>query len=201
MASPCCKLVGNLDINLSGCIISVNMSSRAEIIKECDGQPLFGPSTGTISITGYAVNLNPNTSPFHVDCPGRAGVSIPWVRRYDCDTNTVYMIPAGQGSSYVAGEVNGLASINISANPRMTFTSYSASSSSGPATIYMETEQEDGYGLTYRGDPISFDTGDALIFQNFMTPGGPELYLQSFSLEMSPGEIPVANYSFMFVLN
>lgn len=201
----CCQLVGSFTgLDLDGCIISVNMSSRAELIKECGGEVLFGPTTGTVSITGYAVPLNNPGSVIHVGCPGKAGVSIPWVRRYDCggtdnsNPGTVYLIQAGQGSSYVSGDIQNLAQLNI--DPNIEFTSVSASSSSGPASIYMYTTQKDGYGLNYTGGPIAFNSEDSMVFSNFLIPGGPALYLQNFSLETNPGEIPVANYSFMFVV-
>lgn len=195
MADDCCKLVGNLIIaGLEGCITSVNVSSRSDIIKECGGEILIGPSTGTVSITGYA-SSPPST---HTGCPGKTGVSIPWVRRYDCDEDIVYMIPGGQGSSFIAGDVEGLATLATATG--RSFPSMSASSSSGPATVYMETAQEDGYGLIYTGGPISFDTRDVLIIDNFGVGEGP-LYLQNFSLDFSPGEIPSASYSFLFVMN
>jgi len=195
MADDCCKLVGNLTINgLDGCITSVNVSSRAEVIRECGGEILIGPSTGTVSITGYVSS----TPSMHTGCPGRAGVSIPWVRRYNCDEDILYLIPAGQGSSFIAGDVEGLATLAVATG--RSFPSISASSTSGPATVYMETEQEDGYGLIYTGGPISFDTRDILIINNFGVGEGP-LYLQNFSVEFSPGEIPSASYSFLFAMN
>lgn len=199
MAENCCKLVGNLTIDgIDGCLTSVNVSSRSEIIRECGGEILIGPTTGTVSITGYAVEPSGDDSGIHTGCPGRAGVSIPWVRRYDCDNDVLYLISSGQGSSFVAGEVDGLATLNIASG--RSFPSISASSTSGPATVYMETTQEEGYGLTYGGGPISFNTEDELIITNFGVGEGP-LYLQSFSVEFSPGEIPTAQYSFLFVIN
>jgi len=197
MANGCCKLVGNLDLpGIDGCVISLNMSSKAELIKECDDEVLVGPTVGTVSITGYAVTPTENDSGVHTGCPGKAGVSISWARRYDCDTNVLYFIPAGAGTSYIAGDVEGLATLHTSFG--RAYSTISASASSGPATIYMETEQEDGYGLVYTGGPISFDSNNNLEFTNFMDSTGPMLYLQNFSLDMNPGEIPIASYSFTF---
>ncbi|MGD9158770.1 MAG: hypothetical protein PVG39_10220 [Desulfobacteraceae bacterium] len=199
MAENCCKLVGNLTLTgLDGCITSISVNSKSEIIKECGGEILLGPTTGTVSITGYAVTPTGEDSGVHTGCPGRAGVSIPWVRRYDCDNDDLYLISAGQGSSYVAGDIEGLASLVVSTG--RSFPSLNASSTSGPATIYMETEQEEGYGLDYNGGPISFDTREELVINNFGVGSGP-LYLQSFSVEFNPGEIPTASYSFLFVIN
>jgi len=199
MAENCCKLVGNLTIEgIAGCLTSVNVSSRSEIIRECGGEILIGPTTGTVSINGYAVEPTGEDSGVHTGCPGRAGVSIPWIRRYDCDNDILYLISSGQGSSFVAGDVQNLAVLNIASG--RSFPSISASSTSGPATIYMETTQEEGYGLTYGGGPISFDTTEELIISNFGVGEGP-LYLQNFSVDLNPGEIPTASYSFLFVIN
>jgi hypothetical protein len=199
MAEDCCKLVGNLKLTDldTKCVTSVNVSSRSEIIKQCAGELLLGPTTGTVSITGYAVSPTANDSGVHTGCPGRAGVSIPWIRRYDCDNDQLYLINSGQGSSFVAGEVDNLATL-VEASGR-SFASISASSLSGPATIYMETSQEEGYGLDYNGGPISFDTRESLEIDNFGVGEGT-LYLQNFSLELNPGEIPTATYSFMFIV-
>lgn len=194
MADDCCKLVGNLQLSgvfSWGCVTSVSLNAKPEIIKECGGEVLFGPTIGSVSVSGYAA------SEIHVGCPGKAGVSIPWVRRFDCDSSPsiVYFISAGQGASYVAGDVGGLATLSTPFG--RSYNSLSASSQSGPVSIYMETEQEDGYGLSYSGNPLSFDTGNSLIFSNFGVGDG-DMYLQNFSLELNPGELPVATYSFAF---
>jgi len=198
MADDCCRLVGNLELDLEGCIISVNSSTRPEIIKKCGGEILVGPTMGTVSITGYAVTSTQQDSGIHTGCIGKAGVSIPWVRRYDCDLNVVYFIPAGEGASYVAGPVETLASIPGGQSTGRKYSTINANAGSGPATVYMETEQEDGYGLIYTGGPIPFDTSSTLEYDNFVIDNGPILYLQSFSLDMNPGEIPIASYSFAF---
>jgi hypothetical protein len=198
MADDCCRLVGDLVLNIDGCIISINSSTRPEIIKECGTDILVGPTMGTISITGYAVTPTENDSGLHTGCAGKAGVTIPWVRRYDCDLNTVYFISAGQGASYVSGPVETLATLNNTTGRK--YPTINASAGSGPATVYMLSEQEDGYGLNYTGGPIDFNTTESLQFANFVEEGGPILYLQNFSLEMTPGEIPVASYSFTFAV-
>lgn len=197
MAIDCCRLVGDLKLNLDGCVISVSSSARAEIIKECGETLLVGPTTGTVSMTAYAVTPTQQDVGVHVGCPGQANVSVQWVRRYDCDSNIVYFIPAGQGASYVSGDVAGLASL-VKSTGRV-YTTINASAGSGPSSLYSWTQQEDGYGLVYTGQPISFntDTG-SLVFENFIESGGPALYLQSFSLSTNPGEIPTASYSFVF---
>jgi len=222
--ADCCQLVGSLTLdNLLGCVISINVSSKLELLKQCANSLLIGATLGSVSITGYAA------PEIHVGCPGRAGVSVQWMKRLDCDAAKTYFLAAGEGPSYVAGDikatVNGseqeLAVINNSVN--RSYPTISASSSSGPAAIYMKTNQTDGYGLTYVGHPIAIDTsltpyisdpmrgtrtisinGESrtvysMVLPNFGIGQGP-MYLQNFSLEMNPGELPVATYSFAFVI-
>ena len=197
MADECCKLVGNLQLGgifTNKCVTSVSMNAKAEIIKECGGEVLYGPTIGSVSVSGYATNV------IHVGCPGKSGVSIPWVRRYDCDSSpsVVYFIPSGHGASFVAGDVGNLATLEVPLG--RSYNSLNASSQSGPVSIYMETAQEDGYGLSYSGDPLPFNTDDYLVFSNFGVGAG-DMYLQNFSLEVNPGEIPMATYSFMFYIS
>ena len=192
MADDCCRLVGNLDLNLDGCIISINVSGKTEVNVAC-GEPLPGPTTGTVSLTGYV-----ETKMF-VGCPSRAGVSIPWVRKYDCVENKVYFIFAGEGSSFIEGEADRFVTLNQTLD--RTFKSINASSSSGPQSIYMETTHIDGYGLTFEGNPIPFTTNPkGTIIPNFGVGEG-DMYLQSFNLEASPGGLPTASYSFVFTID
>ena len=197
MADNCCMLVGNLKLGgifFNKCVTSVSMNAKPEIIKECGGEVLYGPTVGTVSVSGYATN------DIHVGCPGKSGVSIPWVRRYDCDSSPsrVYFIPGGRGASYVSGDVDSLARLEIPLG--RSYSNLNASSQSGPVSIYMETSQEDGYGLSYSGNPLSFSTSNYLVFSNFGVGDG-DMYLQNFSLEVNPGEIPVATYSFVFYIS
>jgi len=194
MAEDCCKLVGNLEIGgiFSGsCVTSVSVNAKPEIIGQCGDSVLYGPTIGSVSVAGYA------TDHLHTGCPGRAGVSIPWLRRYDCSVgvNAVYFISNGQGSSYIAGDVENLATLAIPLG--RAYPSISASSSSGPASVYMSTSQEDGYGLVYTGGPLSIDTSATIEFANFGVGAGT-MYLQNFSVDFNPGEIPTATYSFAF---
>lgn len=189
--ADCCQLAGNLVVG-KGCYISANTSCSTEITNACgDDTPLAGPTTQTITLAGYA------SSTVHIGCPGRAGVSIPRITKYDCVNDEVYFLFAGEGQSYVAGDVEGLASINNTVDAPSS-SSFSASSSSGPTSIYMETSQENGYGLNYSGDPISFTTTKegTTVNLNIGNIGGG-FYLQSFSLDMQPGQLPVANYTFI----
>jgi len=222
--TPCCQLVGNLELEqFPGCIISVNVSSRLEVIKECGNTILTGATTGSISIVGYAAQS------IHTGCPGRAGVSVNWMKRLDCDEYKTYFLSTGQGPSYLAGDTNALingreeslAVLNNSTG--RAYPTINASSSSGPASIYMKTNQTDGYGLVYIGSPIAFDTsikpditnplngtrtmsinGQTIRIYSSVLPnmgiGAGPMYLQNFSLEMTPGELPTASYSFAFFI-
>lgn len=191
--ADCCQLVGNLAIDSPGCYISVNTSCNTEIINACgDDTPLCGPTTQTVTLAGYA------SESIHVGCPGRAGVSIPWIRKYDCVNNIIHFLFAGKGQSYVAGDVGGLASITTALTCAPSSDTFSASSTSGPTTIYMQTTQINGYGLNYTGDPISFTTtkeGTTVDLSVGNISG--DFYLQTFNLDMQPGQLPVANYTFV----
>lgn len=190
--ADCCQLVGNLNIGIdSGCIISVNVSSSTEVITSCGDEPLEGATVGSISISAYA------DTKLWEGCPFRAGVSIPFIRKYDCENNDVYFIFSGQGQSFYSGPKPSYVSL-YKTLPTESI-ALSASSSSGPASVYTETTQINGYGMNYNGAPIDFTT----------TPEGTEIslgrafgrgpfYLQSFSIEAQPGQLPVANYSIVY---
>lgn len=194
--SECCQLVGNLSISDPGCYISVNTSCSTEITNVCgDDTPMCGATTQTISLSGYANNA------IHVGCPGKAGVSIPWIRKYDCDLNKVHFLFSGEGQSYTSGDVGGLVDIHHTVSCAPTSAAFSASSSSGPASIYMQTTQINGYGLIYGGNPISFTTSkdSTTINLNIGNISGL-FYLQTFNLDLQPGQLPVANYTFVRAL-
>jgi hypothetical protein len=244
MAGECCKVVGNVNLcagNVDlGCVLSINVSSRLEILKKCGNSILIGSVLGTVSITAYA------TSSIYTGCPSKANVSIQWLKRLDCDADRTYFIAAGEGPAAIAGNIRGnttlyyvdglgneidIAVLNASTGKQ--YGTISASSSSGPAAIYMHTTQVDGYGLTYVGGPIAFDTSleadptnpessrsvfvegrNVPVYSTLLPPigvrngsvceplcGDSVLYLQSFSLDMNPGEIPIATYSYNFVID
>ena len=192
----CCKLVGNFPVPsqlADKCIISIDISSSTESQK-FENCFTIGPTVGTISMSGYAAET------VHVGCAGKASVQIPWIRKYDCDVEggRVYFIPAGEGRSSIVGDVGGLASIR-SGYIINSYDIINASSASGPATIYTDEQQTDGYGLIYSGGPFAIDTGDTIIYPDYFGLGTEDGYhLQSFSLQCTPGAIPVASYSFVF---
>lgn len=192
--SDCCQLVGNLQLSgFNGCVTSINVSANTEMNAQCD-EPKVGPTIGNISLTGYA-----STSTY-VGCPSRAGVSINWIRKYDCINDIVYFIHQGEGSSFMSGPLTGITYIRMSQTTGRTYPVISANSSSGPTGLYFETDREDGYGMVYSGDLLNFDTSSSLVFSNFGVGDG-DLYLQNFSLEASPGNYPTVSYSFLFTIS
>lgn len=189
MANECCLLVGNFPITQKG-IISISVTSSTETSKIGDNL-IIGATIGTVSISGFAQDI------IHNGCPGKAGVQIPWIKKWDCDNNEIYFIPAGEGRSFISGDVNNLATLGELV---LSYNTINASASSGPTSIYMDTNQEDGYGLSYTGSPINFVTSEeGVTCDGIIDVGLGKLYLQSFNLECNPGAIPMASYSFVFV--
>jgi hypothetical protein len=131
------------------------------------------------------------------DCPTKAGVSIPYITKYDCENDKVYFIFSGQGQSFGVGSYSSLVTLKNAL--ATTCTALSASSSSGPSALYMMDTQTNGYGMKYEGGPITFDTtadGTEIslggIFQNIT------MYLQSFSVDAQPGQYPMVSYTLVY---
>lgn len=195
MANDCCNLVGNLQLGIDGCIISVNTSCSTEMSNVC-GEPLPGATIGTISLTGYADTV------IHVGCAGRASVSIPWIRKYDCVEDVTHFLFAGEGQASTVGPVENYVTLHSTLG--VTCDAISASSSSGPATIYTRDTQYNGYGMTFTGAPISFNTTEedgAIIELPTNVFGDYIFYLQSFNLSLTPGQFPVASYSLVYSID
>jgi hypothetical protein len=192
----CCQLVGNLQLSgFNGCVTSINVSANTEINTQC-ASPRTGPTVGNVSLTGYA------SSTVYVGCPSQAGVSVNWIRRYDCENDIVYFIHSGQGSSFISGPLTGITYVSMNQSTGRTYPVISANSSSGPTSLYLETNREDGYGLSYSGDLFNFNTASEndLIISNFGVGSG-DMYLQNFSLSASPGTYPTVSYSFLFTIS
>ena len=208
MAIECCNLVGNFPTTglPDGCVISISVSSRSEISK-VESAFIVGPTIGTVSISAYADNR------VYSGCPAKATISIDWMRRLDCDTilpgggkGGVHFIYKNNGSSSMEGIKDTDFDIRFEHKARE-FRVIDANSSSGPAALYTDDIREEGYGLIYDGEPISFDTSDpdSLIF--YASTGlftglldFHPFYLQNFSFDASPGQFPKASYSFLFVI-
>jgi hypothetical protein len=187
----CCQLVGNLELGIDGCIVSVNTSSSTEVVMACGEDPREGPTTGTLSISAYA------DTTLWVGCPSRAGVNIPFIRKYDCDEDVVYFIFSGQGQSFFTGEADRY--VSLYKTLPTSSEAVSASSMSGPTSIYMKTKQTNGYGMAYAGNPISFETsaeGTEIKVGGIF--GETSYYLQSFNFEAQPGQLPIVTYSLVY---
>ena len=192
----CCQLVGNLQLSgFNGCVTSINVSANTEINTQC-AEPKTGPTIGNVSLGGYA------STDVYVGCPSQAGVSINWIRKYDCVNDIIYFIHSGQGSSFISGPLTGIGYISMNKSTGRTYPVINANSSSGPTSLYLETNREDGYGMAYNGNILSFNTSSesSLVMSNFGVGSG-DMYLQNFSLSASPGNYPTVSYSFLFTIS
>ena len=201
MANECCKLVGNLLVENTEGIISLSTKSSTEISK-IEDVLIVGQTVGTVSVTAYASSL------LHTGCAGRLGVSLPWIRKYDCEKDETHFIYSGEGKSYFSGSESSLATV---LEDSVEYAVLNGSASSGPTTLYEHDMQHDGYGLVYTGNPWTFDTRDsdtlkmALNVIEYANPLNDQdltiytnLYLQSFSLQLAPNTLPTVNFDFAF---
>ena len=187
----CCKLVGNFPIDVDG-IISISTRVQTEVSKT-GNSVLVGATTGTITISAYA------SRQVHTGCLGRANVTIPWIRKYDCDVDEVIYIFSGQGQSHYAGESDNMHDLIELLNEIVEYRTVNASASSGPSTLYEDDMQHDGYGIIYKGHPWQFNTSleEKVIIDTGIADYGP-MPLQSFSLQLTPNQLPIANYDFIY---
>jgi len=198
MAENCCKFVGEF-FNLTtftfgsqGCFISVSNNINTEYADYDCNEMLGGYTLGTLTLIAYA-----GTDIFK-GCPGRAGVQILWLRKYNCGSDKLQFIFAGQGRSYMSGNASEYASLNRTFDKKTKM--ISASSQSGPFALFSEIEQTEGLGMNYTKGPIQFDTSTSVgcTLPN-MGVGTSPYYLQSFYIDLVPGSIPLANYSFAYI--
>jgi len=198
MPSNCeCHIAAEFPILGNLGIISANLRTNREVSVSDVGIVLIGPTTGDLAITAYA----PLT--VSLDCPGRAGVSYNWDRRIECLENgeiVVHFVPRGGGRSYREGDVDNTITMTQAGE---TYKTFSASAASGPTTPYLYLDHRDGYDFRYTGVPITISPDDgnsvkSVTIFNGILPAGSELYLQSFSWEYSPPNVPTVSYSFLF---
>lgn len=202
MVENCCKIVGGFPITADG-IISISSKGNTEVsLHSVHGvsAATVAPSTGTVSITAYA------GSKVHYGCKGRAGVSVAWQKRSDCN-NFIYLF-SGYGKSYMSGDVENYVefpSINGVINPVALVPSINASSGSGPAALYSDSTQEDGYGLIYNGQPWSIDTrteeGSKVNLTTYGIGNYGECMLQNLELTLEPGKVPTVSMSFIYSIS
>jgi hypothetical protein len=195
----CCNLVGNFPIGLNGIIsISAKGNTNVQLI-EANGATAVTvePSEGTVAISAYAM------FECHTGCPGRASVTIPWIKRSDC-SEYKYLF-GGYGKSTISGDVAGLAEfpdIPEVNNPLVEYTHIEASATSGPAAQYTYDTQLDGYGLIYYGLPWTVNTtteeGCKVNLTSYDIGDYGVCYLQSLSLTCTPGQFPVVNMDYVY---
>ena len=194
MAIDCCKLVVDLDCS-PYCLTSISNSSSTEMSSACGpGQdPIIGATIGSLSISGYAATS------VHYGCAGEAGVSINWIRKYDCEKDITYFIFAGEGNSYYFGDVEGTVLLH---REILQYEALNASVSNSPSALSTADIRHDGYGMTYNSMPISFSTSAEV---GVILEGGiceiataNTLYLTNFSVKFPMGEVPTATYSFVY---
>ncbi|HEC64042.1 hypothetical protein LCGC14_0717010 [marine sediment metagenome] len=193
-----CNIAAEFPILRGLGIISANLRTNTDVTLTAANVPLYGATTGDISITAYAP-----LSGEDLKCPGRAGVSYNWDRRIECESGslTTHFIPRGGIKAYVEGPITR----NISITTVRGYTSFSASASSGPTTPYIYNLHQDGYNFSYSGDPIAVSSADSKnpkTLSIFTGTGvdilaGATYYLQSFSWEYTPPNVPTVSYSFL----
>jgi len=199
MASECCKLVGRFydetDFtfdSLGECFVSVNNNINTEYNDfSCDDM-LGGVRTGSINLAGYA------GTDIYTGCQGSAAVQVLWLRKYDCEEDKLYFIYAGEGRSHASDGADP-EWVTLNNEYAEKSRSLSASSQSGPSTIFTDIEQTEGLGMTYNKGPISFNTSSegGVTSPNYGMGNG-SWYLQSFRIELVPGSIPIASYTFAY---
>jgi len=195
----CCTLVGNFlnDTGISlpnGCFLSVNSNVNTEYSDTGCDEMLGGYTIGSLNLSGYA------GTEVYTGCGGRAGTQVIWLRKYDCSSDILYFIYAGEGRSFLSEDIT-LDEISLNNTYPNRTRVLSASAQSGPTGFYTDVTQAEGKGMTYAGGPINFDTSSEVgctLADIGLSNSGSSLYLQNFSIELVPGSIPVANYSFAY---
>jgi hypothetical protein len=193
MASCPCNIAGALSVNYQG-ITSATLNGGTDVALASDGTILIGETTSTLSISAWA--FLPGQDPFlGATCPASASASIRWIKKYDCLTETTYMIPQSGGkASIVGGPING---VYLSCDPNIVSKSFTASVQNGPVTPYIDEVRHDGFNLIYSGNPISIQSALPDPYTIQLGTISVMAYLQSFSLSVSPPSPATVNYSFV----
>jgi len=195
-----CNISGLLSSSIRG-IFSAAINGNTVIEVSENGTVLLGQTVSNLTIGAYAF-LPGQDKYLGATCPVEAQASTPWITKEDCATGKIHFIPKTGGSASITNRsASGISSsiIDLNCNPGVVSKSFSASSSSGPATPFFFSDREDGYNLVYNGHPISVQTGVPqryLISLGFV--GTIEAFLQSFSLTVNPPSPATVQYSFVF---
>lgn len=197
MGIECCKLTSQLDC-FPYCLTSISNNISTELNTVCAPEFIIkGPTIGNLSISGYALDH------IYTGCPAKASVSLTWVRKYDCEYNKNYFIfqRGGQASVIAPTHISDYVTLH---NEQATGIVMSANVGGGPVSMYTYDTEHIGFGLTYRGTPIQFTTetadneGVILRSTSFCGITAEAFYLTNFSVDYSPGEVPIASYSFIY---
>jgi len=192
MTCPC-NIAGLLSINYRG-ITSASLNGNTTVSIATDGTVLLGATLNTLSISAWA--FAPGADGFlGVTCPASASASLRWIHKYDCNSDTTYLIPQSGGKASVTnGPITG---VTLQCNPNIESRSFSASVQSGPTTPYITAVREDGFNLVYTGSPISINSGSPQSYAINLGPFSVTAYLQSFSLTATPPSPATVTYSFV----
>lgn len=196
MGVECCRLTSQLDCT-PYCLTSVNNSISTDLNTVCGPEYIIkGPTIGNLSISGYALDH------IYTGCPAKASVSITWIRKFDCDAYITYFLfqRGGQASVVAPDEISDQVTLY---NEQATGIAMSASVGGSPVNMYTYDTEHIGTGLSYQGDPIEFTTeneGIGVILTNFLICGLQieEAYLTNFEITYTPGEVPIASYTFIY---
>jgi len=195
MADTCCKLVGSFytqtSFTFSGlnkCFISVNVNENTEYNDYSCNTMLGGYTVGSLNLAGYA------GTDIYTGCPGSASVQVLWLRKYDCENDKLYFIYAGEGRSSMSGDAYSYVTLNNTYTKKTKI--INASSQSGPTSLFTDIEQTEGIGMNYNLEPISFNSSSE---SGCTLSDDRDYYLQNFRIELVPGSIPVANYTFAYI--
>ncbi len=193
--SDCCYLVGNFfadtPFNFSDCFISVNNTVNSEISDNgCDDLSV-GARIGTLNISGFA------GTDIYRGCPARAGAQVLWMRKFRCDIEKTHFIFLGPGRSFMQEAASDY--VRLIKEVDETSNTIVASSQSGPSSLFTVGKQYEGLGMVYSRGPIAFDSSsESGCTLSNMGVGDGDYYLQNFNIELVPGAVPVASYTFAY---
>lgn len=193
MSDCFCNIAANFPELGNYGVISANLSTNANVLLTNEGLVLRAPSIGSLAISAYSLLNNAS-----LECSGKVSVSYEWMQRFDCDNNIMYVIPRGVSKVAIEGDTDS----TISMTPIVSYTTFNASAASGPVTPYFLNVHKDGYGFSFTGTPFSISGRDVnTSVLDAILPNESALYLNNFSWEHTPPNIPVVSYSFLFVYN
>lgn len=188
-----CNIAGLLSINYPG-IISASLSGGTEVALALDGTVLLGQTLNTLSISAYP--FKPGQDRFlGATCSSSANAEIKWIQRYDCSSDTTYLIPQSGGKASMSGSP--LAGVYLDCDPDVVSKAFNASAQGGPSSPYILEYRRDGYNLRWTGDPIPIESASPVPYVINLGIVNLTAYLQSFSLTVSPPSPATVNYNFV----